>query len=309
MRYISGDCVLDTERYFLHRAGQPVRLRPKAFRLLTYLLAHRDRVVTKQELSEQVWQGQFISDATLESTLAAVRRALGSRGRDHRYIQTMHGHGYRFVALVEERAEPLPRAAGETRPAVAEAPAASQLDDLQTAAVATTLPSVGEHAHGSLLEEEAGAPLASQETPPLDREPSPGAGERKLVSVLCCALSLAPGPREPDDLDTLHQQVRALYNLSQREAQRYGGTVQPVVGERVLVVFGLPTAQEDHAQRAVLAALGLQQGLQGGTVTGDRTPTPWTSVRISVHTGPVAVGGLSADEAMALVVGETVTRP
>jgi hypothetical protein len=76
MYYAFGDCVLDTQRYVLHRAGQPVRLRPKVFQLLVYLLAERDRVVTKQELSEQVWRGQCISDATLESTLAAVRRAL-----------------------------------------------------------------------------------------------------------------------------------------------------------------------------------------------------------------------------------------
>jgi DNA-binding winged helix-turn-helix (wHTH) protein len=216
LRYAFGDCVLDTERYVLQRAGQPIRLRPKVFQVLVYLLSHRERVVTKQELGEQVWQGQFISDATLESTLAAVRRALGDRGRAHRYIQTLHGHGYRFVAPVEERAEPPPRAAGETSPAVAEAPAASQLDDLQITAVLATLPSVGEHAPGSPLEEEAGAPLASQETPPSDREPSPGAGERKLVSVLCCALSLVPGPSGPEDLDTLHQQVCVLYNLSQR---------------------------------------------------------------------------------------------
>jgi Transcriptional regulatory protein, C terminal len=80
MRYVFGDCVFDTERYVLHRAGQPIRLRPKVFQVLIYLLAHRERVITKQELSEQVWHGRFISDATLESTLAAVRRGLEEVG-------------------------------------------------------------------------------------------------------------------------------------------------------------------------------------------------------------------------------------
>jgi DNA-binding winged helix-turn-helix (wHTH) protein len=82
MHYAFGDCVLDTQRYVRHRAGQPVRLRPKVFQVLVYLLTHRERVVTKQEMSEQVWHGRFISDATLESTIAAVRRALevSSRG-------------------------------------------------------------------------------------------------------------------------------------------------------------------------------------------------------------------------------------
>jgi DNA-binding winged helix-turn-helix (wHTH) protein len=54
MRYVFGDCILDTERYLLHRAGQPVRLRPKVFQVQLYLLAQRERVVTKQELNEQV---------------------------------------------------------------------------------------------------------------------------------------------------------------------------------------------------------------------------------------------------------------
>ena len=84
MRYVFGDCIFDTERYVLHRAGQPIRLRPKVFQLLVYLLTHRERVVTKQELSERRGKGRFISDTTLESTLAAVRLALGDKGRDHR---------------------------------------------------------------------------------------------------------------------------------------------------------------------------------------------------------------------------------
>jgi DNA-binding winged helix-turn-helix (wHTH) protein len=123
---VFGDCVLDTERYVLHRAGQPIRLRPKVFQVLVYLLSQRERVVTKQELSEQVWNGQAISDATLESTLSAVRRALGDQGRADRYIHTRHGYGYRFVAPVEERADPLPDAASAASLAVVEAPRALQ---------------------------------------------------------------------------------------------------------------------------------------------------------------------------------------
>src|SRR5262249_30289661 len=84
----------------LHRAGQAVPLRPKVFQVLLYLLTHRERVVDKQELCEQVWPEQFISDATLESTVRAVRRAVGDTGKAQRIIQTLYGHGYRFVASV-----------------------------------------------------------------------------------------------------------------------------------------------------------------------------------------------------------------
>jgi DNA-binding winged helix-turn-helix (wHTH) protein len=75
MVYRFGDCFLDPERHQLQRAGQPVRLRSKAFQVLCYLLAHRDRTVLKAELCAQVWPQAFISEATLESTVRAVRQA------------------------------------------------------------------------------------------------------------------------------------------------------------------------------------------------------------------------------------------
>jgi predicted ATPase/DNA-binding winged helix-turn-helix (wHTH) protein/class 3 adenylate cyclase len=281
MHYAFGDCVLDTQRYILHRAGQPVRLRPKVFQVLVYLLAQRERVVPKQELCAQVWKGQAISDATLESTLAAVRRALGGSGRDHPYIQTLHGHGYRFVAAVEEYADPLPEAARESSLPVARA--------------------------GPVFPLPPGEGGGEGEGIIIPNLVSLGAGERKLVTVLCCALS--PMREMLVNLDTLHQQVHALYELVQHQAQRYGGSVQPIVGERVLVVFGLPAAQEDHAQRAVLAALGLQQHLPRVPTADGRRPTALPPVCMTVHTGPVAVGGLNGEGAGGMaVVGETVTQ-
>jgi len=80
MRYVFGECILDTQRAELCRAGEVRRLRRKAFQVLAYLLAHPDRVVSKQELCEQVWPQQFISDAALESTIKAVRSGLSFLG-------------------------------------------------------------------------------------------------------------------------------------------------------------------------------------------------------------------------------------
>ncbi len=57
MRYVFGDCILDTQRYELRRAGTRIPLRPKVFQVLAYLLAHRDRLVAKQELLEHLWPG------------------------------------------------------------------------------------------------------------------------------------------------------------------------------------------------------------------------------------------------------------
>ncbi len=67
MRYLFADCLLDTQCYLLRRAGQAIRLQPKVFEVLTYLLTHRDRVISKQELCEQIWSAQAASDATIEN--------------------------------------------------------------------------------------------------------------------------------------------------------------------------------------------------------------------------------------------------
>src|SRR5215510_14666214 len=100
MHYLFADCVLDTQRYLLRRADLSIRLRPKVFHVLTYLLMHRDRVIPKQELCEQVWSAPAVSDATIDNCLKAVRRVIGDTGQAQRLIETRYGHGYRFVAAV-----------------------------------------------------------------------------------------------------------------------------------------------------------------------------------------------------------------
>jgi DNA-binding winged helix-turn-helix (wHTH) protein/predicted ATPase len=97
------DYELDLLRYELRYAGKRVKLEPQVFNVLAYLIQHRDRVVTKEELLEQLWPGRFISEATLTSRLMTARRAIGDRGREQRLIQTVHRRGYRFMAPVEER--------------------------------------------------------------------------------------------------------------------------------------------------------------------------------------------------------------
>src|SRR5262249_55975334 len=103
MRFTFGDYVLDTQRYELHHAGALVKLRRKVFQVLVYLLAHRDRVVSKQELFEHLWPDQFVGDEALKSCMKTLRQALRERGRTPRFVRTLHGQGYRFVAHVEEQ--------------------------------------------------------------------------------------------------------------------------------------------------------------------------------------------------------------
>ena len=80
--------------------GAPVTLTAKTFDLLCHLLAHRDRVVGKDELLGSVWAGRVVEENSLTRAVSALRHALGTGAGDHRYIVTVPGLGYRFVADV-----------------------------------------------------------------------------------------------------------------------------------------------------------------------------------------------------------------
>lgn len=102
MRYAFEDYELDLQRYELRYAGWPVKIEPQVFNLLAYLIQYRHRVISKEELLEQLWPGRIVGEATLTSRVKAARQVIGDRGREQRLIQTLHGRGYRFIAPVEE---------------------------------------------------------------------------------------------------------------------------------------------------------------------------------------------------------------
>jgi predicted ATPase/DNA-binding winged helix-turn-helix (wHTH) protein len=123
MIYAFEDYELDLPRYELRYVGKLVKLEPQVFNVLVYLIQHRDRVVSKEELLEQLWPGRFVTEATLTSRLTAARRAIGDRGREQRLIQTVHGRGYRFIAPVQERSTEAPGGAGRALLPMAHQPA------------------------------------------------------------------------------------------------------------------------------------------------------------------------------------------
>lgn len=92
---------LDSEQYRLQRGAEEIRLQPQVLELLRHLIENRGRLVSKQELVEQVWQGRHVSDAALNRAVSDARRSLGDDPREPRFIATVHGRGYRFVAEVE----------------------------------------------------------------------------------------------------------------------------------------------------------------------------------------------------------------
>lgn len=92
-------------RQLLDRDGTPLALSAKAFDVLLYLIGHRDRIVSKEELLGQVWAGRVVEENNLTQAVSALRRALGVAAGDHRYVVTVPGRGYRFVAAMEDGAD------------------------------------------------------------------------------------------------------------------------------------------------------------------------------------------------------------
>lgn len=104
MKFVFNECELDTGLFQVLRKGVRRSLTPQTMHLLEYLIRNRDQVVLKEDLAEQVWDGRFITDATLSTAIKEARQAVGDNGRDQHTIRTIHGKGFRFVAKVAEPA-------------------------------------------------------------------------------------------------------------------------------------------------------------------------------------------------------------
>ena len=100
MIYRFGTCSLDTERLELFRDGETQPVEPQVFSLLTFLIEQCERVVSKDELIDAVWDGRIVSDATLSSRMNAARNAVGDSGKDQGVIKTFPRRGFRFIAPV-----------------------------------------------------------------------------------------------------------------------------------------------------------------------------------------------------------------
>jgi TolB-like protein len=119
-----GDHRLDIKRRELRRGAELIAIEPKAFDLLVFLVLHRDRVVSKDDLLQAVWGGRIVSESALTTRINAVRRALGDDGTAQRLVRTFTRKGVRFISEVAEMPDQAMPTAGE-RPCPA-APAADK---------------------------------------------------------------------------------------------------------------------------------------------------------------------------------------
>src|SRR5689334_1498881 len=98
--YVFDEFQIDAQKRLLWRAGQTVPLTSRALDLLLVLVENHGREISKEELMERIWGDQIVEEGNLTVTMSYVRKALGEKANDHRFIVTIPGRGYRFVAQV-----------------------------------------------------------------------------------------------------------------------------------------------------------------------------------------------------------------
>jgi TolB-like protein len=100
MIYQFGPFELDLATVELRAGGEACSLEPQVFALLALLVENRDRLVSKEEIIEKVWDGRAVSDAALATRVKSARRVIGDDGQSQHFIRTIHSRGFRFVGEV-----------------------------------------------------------------------------------------------------------------------------------------------------------------------------------------------------------------
>jgi pimeloyl-ACP methyl ester carboxylesterase/DNA-binding winged helix-turn-helix (wHTH) protein len=96
------DYELDVERHELRRKGGVQPVEPRVFKLLCFLVEHRHRLVSRDEIFDHIWEGRIVSDTALSSQIKAVRKVIGDDGKAQRLVRTIHGQGFRFVGAANQ---------------------------------------------------------------------------------------------------------------------------------------------------------------------------------------------------------------
>src|SRR5215207_10764989 len=101
LQYEFGNYRLLPSERLLYRAEENIPLKSKVFETLLTLVRHPCKLLTKDELMMQIWGNNFVEEANLTQNIFTLRKIFGEKPRDHQFIVTVPGRGYRFVAPVE----------------------------------------------------------------------------------------------------------------------------------------------------------------------------------------------------------------
>jgi len=125
---------LDTARFELRMGDAPVHVEPQVLSLLILLAKNRERMVSKDELIDTIWDGRIVSESAVAARIKAARKAIGDDGSAQRLIRTVHGKGFRFVGDVVESGGSVAAAPAATIQLISEAQSAETITNaLRTA--------------------------------------------------------------------------------------------------------------------------------------------------------------------------------
>jgi DNA-binding winged helix-turn-helix (wHTH) protein/predicted ATPase len=279
MLYCFGTYECDTDRRELYCVATLIRLEPKVFDLLVYLIEHRTRAVSRDELYTHLWSDTHVSDASLSYCISAARKAVGDNGRTQRIIKTMHGHGYAFVLPVTVQPQRQEQLDTESRVAPA-----GWLEPMPTRAPAPA--------------------VAFYRSSGPSRGALPGVERRQLTvlwgSVRLTASSDCVG--ETADRSQIMHEIHTLYGSVVR---RFEGYIAQMMPDGYVSYFGYPLAHEDAARRAVYAGLALVEECSRLAYAVQPYGLD-LSVSVGVHTGMVIMAALESDAPhAALAQGKT----
>ncbi len=237
----------------------------------------------RQEIAERIWGRDVVLDIdnALNTAIRKVRRALRDDPAHARYVETVPAKGYRFIGAVTSTARPevgrdaeIGRAHSGSQPIMSNA----SPDSYASEHLVETIP-----AAKSALE-----------------------GERKQVTVLFAhieaAVELLAG-RDPEEARTL---LDPVLEYMMDAVRVYEGTVNQVMGDGIMALFGAPRAHEDHAVRACYAALRMQEMVKQHAEGGRRQNDVCIQVRVGLNSGEVVVRHIGSDLQMHYTaVGQT----
>src|SRR3989442_9156227 len=102
-RYLLDSYALTPDEQALSRSGQTIHLSKRPFQVLTYLVEHRDRFVSRAELLDRFWDGKDVYDDALRKCVGSIRKALDDQSDRARFVETRWGVGYRYIGPIEEQ--------------------------------------------------------------------------------------------------------------------------------------------------------------------------------------------------------------
>lgn len=103
MIYTFNNVELDTEKFSVLASGKEISVEPQVFNLILFLIENSNKIVSREELLDHVWQGRVVSDTSINNNIKTARKVLGDNGSSQQVIKTIHSRGYQFVAEVNSK--------------------------------------------------------------------------------------------------------------------------------------------------------------------------------------------------------------